>query len=412
MTTRRKNERGVALVTVAIFMVVILGFTVLGIDVARHAHTATEVQSIADAAARGGAKALLDNGGDPGTGIARAHAIANLNVMNGTLAPDADVLVDEGHWVSDPVTGDGVFEYCTTNTPCAANGSWGDTTCTPSDDCDRVTAVLAIPHTDVDNLFAGVFDFITGGKIANAAVGTTNQISRVEKLAIAAPSGPGGACQVPEGCSSNDWECYCNNGVAPCIPIAVPDCEFDPPNCNGVDCSLPTLQVASNGSDTAAWTGFDEGANASNIRAYMNQGPCDPPGRNDTIDQQVIGATITLNNGLNAAADRNVFGMAQCIAGLGDAPPQGCEVDENGNILSGERGNVFTLPVVEGGAGCDENFNQDRAMVGFATVRITDVGLDTTPRTVTVEVIRNASQTNAGSGGGCFGTDCRVTMTR
>jgi hypothetical protein len=414
MARRRANEHGAALFSVAIFLVVILGFTAVGIDVARLAHTATEVQTVADVAARAGAKALLDTGGTPGEGIARAKQIGNLNLMNGELAPDANVVVDEGHY--NVATGQ--FEYCTSDTPCAQNGQWGDLSCVPSDDCDRVTAVLATPNTTVDNLFAGVLDWIQSGRLTSAAIGTAHATTRVEKLALAAPSGPGAGCQVPEGCSANDWGCYCDNGVAPCLPITVPSCEFVPPNCNGNGCSLPTnLQVSSSGSDTAGWwTPSGESTSADTVRGYMAQGPCDPPGPDDILPPQNFDGSLNLNNGINASAENHVFGLAECLAGLDEAPenqPQGCEVDANGNIIPGQRGAVFQIPIFESrSADCTANFNQSAPIVGFATIRITAVDKNGPPRTITIDTIQNTSGTSTQLGGGCFGTDCRVTLAR
>jgi len=52
MKSRSSGQRGVALAYIAIFMVVIFGFTAVAIDIARLAHTATEVQTVADVAAR------------------------------------------------------------------------------------------------------------------------------------------------------------------------------------------------------------------------------------------------------------------------------------------------------------------------------------------------------------------------
>src|SRR5262245_38019710 len=102
MLQRRKKERGISLVMVAVFLCVICAFTALGIDIARLAYIATQVQSIADAAARAGATMLMSNGGTAGTGITRAKFIANQNGVNGHFIDitgnDAteDVKVDEG----------------------------------------------------------------------------------------------------------------------------------------------------------------------------------------------------------------------------------------------------------------------------------------------------------------------------
>lgn len=416
MTNRRKHESGIALAVVAVFMVALLGFAALGIDVARLAHTASEVQAVADAAARGGAKALLDSGGTPGSGIARAKVIAGLNFMNpqqpNQTAKVADVIVDEGQWVT---TGTPHFACCTNNTPCCKNGSWGGTTCSGgASNCDHPGAVVAVPHTDVDNLFAGVINFFQGGRIAAAAVDSGNETSRVEKLAVASPSGPGGACQVPAACAGiaadSRWGCMCDHGVAPCLPMAVPSCGFNPPNCSGVGCSLPnSLVVSNNNSDTMAWTGFSSGANTNNVRDFLEQGTCQAPGNPSPIGPQVIGSTINLTNGINSNANNGPFGLALCLYQTN----QGCKVDPvTGQIIPGQRGTVFTLPIFDNQSStCTGQLNQSHPIVGFSTVQITDASLGSN-RHVTVKVIRNTTATNTAGGGGCFGTDCRVTMVQ
>jgi Putative Flp pilus-assembly TadE/G-like len=57
----RPRERGAALATVGIFMIVLAGMAVLGVDVGRLAYTATETQVVADAGAVAYAKTMLDN---------------------------------------------------------------------------------------------------------------------------------------------------------------------------------------------------------------------------------------------------------------------------------------------------------------------------------------------------------------
>ena len=75
------KERGVVVVWLALFLLVLLGFGSLAVDVAKLAATKTQLQNAADAAALAGASAL-----DPGTGlivpdvaVARAQAVAASN---------------------------------------------------------------------------------------------------------------------------------------------------------------------------------------------------------------------------------------------------------------------------------------------------------------------------------------------
>jgi hypothetical protein len=423
MTTDRRNQRGIALIMVALFMVVILGFTVLGIDVARLAYVASEVQSVADAAARGGAKALMDVGGTPGVGITRAQAIAAENFMNGHAAdpnvePTQVVAVDEGHWVvDDEDTGEGHFACCTNNTPCCQGGSGLGCGGPGTLSCDRRTAVLAEPSTPVDNLLAGIFNFIDGGRIAVAAPTQGAEQTTVQKLAIAGPTGPSGGCQLPEGVScGNDWSCFCNNGIPPCLPIAVASCEFQPPNCNGVGCSLPTISMGPDGSDTAAFTGFTQGHSNSDVVKYINQGPCGKKNQ-EPIPGQDTGDLIDMSNGLRGGSQNQPFGLTACVAGIptkgnSNTAPQGCKVDSStGKIIPGQQGAVFQIPIFEAtDAECAVKFTDHSApIVGFATIEITDVQ---DKDMMTFKVLRNVSETHVQGGGGCFGFDCRVTMTR
>src|SRR5262245_21464944 len=53
-----KNERGVVIIWTAFFMIMMLGFVALGIDVAKIMATRTELQNAADAAALAGASAI------------------------------------------------------------------------------------------------------------------------------------------------------------------------------------------------------------------------------------------------------------------------------------------------------------------------------------------------------------------
>jgi Flp pilus assembly protein TadG len=57
-TADRRNERGVVIIWTAFFMLMMLGFVAIGIDVAKVMATRTELQNAADAAALAGASAL------------------------------------------------------------------------------------------------------------------------------------------------------------------------------------------------------------------------------------------------------------------------------------------------------------------------------------------------------------------
>ena len=64
LTKVRSRERGVVIIWIAFFMLTMLGFVALGIDVAKVMATRTELQNAADAAALAGASAV-----NPKTGV-------------------------------------------------------------------------------------------------------------------------------------------------------------------------------------------------------------------------------------------------------------------------------------------------------------------------------------------------------
>src|SRR5688572_22681646 len=199
MTARRPGQRGVALVMTIIFLMMLMGLTAVGIDVAHLTHLANEAQSIADASARAGARALNNAGGVPGSSNPDAHTIATSNFLNGERAAAVDVLVDEGFFNSI----DRVFECCTSNSPCCSDGSWGSLQCTNggAGRCEKRAAVLATTVTTADNLLAAIFGAPT---------------TEVEKVAVAAYQGPSLGCNAPEGCGVDDYACWCQNNRAPC----------------------------------------------------------------------------------------------------------------------------------------------------------------------------------------------------
>jgi hypothetical protein len=399
MTRRPKDQRGAALAAIAVFMVVIVGFAAVAIDVARLAHTATEVQTVADVAARAGAKALIDNNGTPGTGITRAKLIANDNLMNGDLAPNADVLVDEGHYNFAQER----FECCTSSTPCCQDGSWGDVTCANSNSCTTRTAVLATPRTGVDNLLAGVFDWVAQGKFLNAAVGTANATTTVEKAAIAVPSGPGVGCAPPAGCGAMDWSCFCSHGVAPCLPITAPSCAFPTPCAQGT-CQLPPLNMGGPKTDTANWHGFQQGHGASTVRSFMEQPACPVPGNPSAPGSQSVNGDqswIDLTNGVVA----NAFDAAHCVW----QNNLGCSWS-NGHI-SGGGGTVFTIPIFAA-TNCSASYSGQQDVVGFATIQITNVIKNGSKSKLDIVTLSNTSTVLPPAGGGCFGSDCRILLAK
>jgi Flp pilus assembly protein TadG len=77
----QRNERGVVIIWSAFFMIMMLGFVALGIDVAKIMSTRTQLQNAADAAALAGASALNLGTGQimPDTAVIRAQGTAFRN---------------------------------------------------------------------------------------------------------------------------------------------------------------------------------------------------------------------------------------------------------------------------------------------------------------------------------------------
>jgi hypothetical protein len=398
----RRQQRGIALVYVAIFLAVIFGFAALGIDVARIAHVATEDQTVADAAARGGAQRLGELGGAPNAGITRAHQIANMNSMNGATVQNSDVDVDEGFYNAAART----FECCTSNATCCSGlRTMYDWRCVGAGALcatGKRSAVLAAPHTQVQNLLAGILGSAT---------------TSIDKVAVASLTGPSTGCAAPAGCAGNDWGCFCSHGVAPCLPIAIPSCQFPNP-CDDAPgaCQLPAVNMGSPSGDTAAWTGFQSGHSTSNIRGYIDQPPaCDPNGSYTPPGEQGLfggNNTIDVTNGVTGNGSNNPFNVMQCIFNNN----LGCSVDSNGNFVDGNGsgqgggGRYFTVPVYNDST-CASPDTGSQSIVGFATIVITSVaGAAGSANQINIQTVSHTSATPSPGGGICAGTDCGVSM--
>jgi hypothetical protein len=286
-----------------------------------------------------------------------------------------------------------------------------------------------MPHTTVNNILSGVLDYVQNGAMtASAAPGPSHATTSIEKVAVAGFTGPGQGCNVPAGCTTGDWACYCSQGVAPCLPIGAPSCYYTDP-CLDQSC-LPALSTSPNG--TAAWVTFGSpppSPSASTVRPYLDHGSCDPnaagvsPTPVPTLNANEL---LNANNGISSSGKGNVFDLLQCIVGQPVActrdndclatntcvggfcsyTPQGCTADAAGTI-TGYGGNVFQIPIFDLGTDCSVQPTSNYSIVGFATVRITNVQLG---GPVSAQTIPHTDTQPTQSGGGCFGTNCELTM--
>jgi Flp pilus assembly protein TadG len=210
-TVRRRHERGAVLAAVGIALLTFFALAAVGVDIGRLAFTAAEVQTVADAAATAGAKAILDER-DPD---ADARAVGALNNIDGTptASGDLDVLL-------------GNFDF---DSNAFAQGG------TP------INAVRAVGNREVTNIWASV-------------VGSAN--TTVVKQATAAVGAPcSGRPTLPLALG----DCY-----FPCECYTAEDCQQQ--GC------LPT-QTHDSTSDNSAWTGYFDGANKDTILGYI-PAPC------------------------------------------------------------------------------------------------------------------------------------------
>ena len=208
MSDRGPGRRGAVMVALAIALPAFLALLVVGIDLGRLGHAATEVQTVADSAATAGATALLLGRG-AGAATADARQVADRNRVDGQGGRPAVTGVTLGRW-DDPMA--------------AFVPGGGD----PS--AVRVTAGATIA-----TLVAGVLGDPT---------------ATVDKTATAAFAGLGQA--------------------RPTLPLAVGECRFPVPQaCFGRPGCLPTLSAAPQAGENTAWTAFRQAATAGNVRRYL-----------------------------------------------------------------------------------------------------------------------------------------------
>jgi hypothetical protein len=159
----------------------------------------------------------------------------------------------------------------------------------------------------------------------------------------------------------------------PTLPLAVGDCNFPTPDCMDDEC-LPTLvQVPSTDAqdegDNSAWTAFFEQAGQTEINSYF---PTACGGGGEVSPTIHVGDDITLNNGqltpllnlLDACLDAGI--------------------------------NEFLVPIIE----CGIQFVQTAPVLGFATIRVTDVVSTGDPKYVQLDAIFNASAPGPPGGDG------------
>jgi Flp pilus assembly protein TadG len=190
----RNGERGFALAAFALSMTALCALAAVAIDLGRIAHTANEVQNVADIAATAGATNLM-KGGTAATARGDAQAVVAQNAVAGSTASIQTADLQVGQY--DPTTN------------AFTNGA------TPPN------AVRATPSATVQNLFAGIF----GASFMNTTI---------SKTATAGFIGLGQA--------------------AATLPLAIGVCNFQNlESCFASSDCLPKFTQAPNGSDNTGW---------------------------------------------------------------------------------------------------------------------------------------------------------------
>jgi Flp pilus assembly protein TadG len=259
--TRRRSERGIALAYFGIIMIMLIGFVVIGVDVARLAFTASEVQSIADSAALAAIGDYAANKADP---TAHTKTIVADNTVDGRAGTIAS-----GTTAGIELLEAGTYDW---NTKAFAVGTWGTA---------GINAARAHGKGTVTNLVA-------------AAIGVVN--SSVHRQAIAAV---GGACNevaaLPIAIEQQAIQQYINS----------PDCE-----------NIPVTRLFQVPTDNSCFTSLSTAAAGSSSESAHVPAACckgNKCGGGQTASLN-IGDPIALNNGQDAT-------VLQIIAGCATANP-------------------------------------------------------------------------------------------
>lgn len=229
------NEKGVAVPMMAVALLVLVGFTGLGVDVGRLGLVADETQNAADIAATAGAMQLFaPSPSDPGASP-RNHAenlLARNTINNTAVSPSHLTVFETGNY---------------------ANGNF-------TANLPPINAVRAQVQITVNNLiFAGI-GFPT---------------SLVTKEAIAAFDPVGGG--------------------QPTLPLTIGECLLGE-NCNEGGCDVVLTQVP-DPEDNSAFTGFFQTASAQQIEAFFPQDCLNGNQTHSDLPYVSVGDFISLLNG-------------------------------------------------------------------------------------------------------------------
>src|SRR5262249_55207983 len=139
-------------------------------------------------------------------------------------------------------------------------------------------------------------------------------------------------------------------------------------------CNLPALNVGGPTSDTATWTGYQNGHSTPSVRGFLEVSPCKSSGNGSHTppgEPNIVGPNneIDLTHGVTGSpqAKNNPFAMTKCVMDN----KLGCNIDSTGKITAGP-GVVFSIPVFDQTT-CSSPASGMTPVVGFATIALTSV---------------------------------------
>ncbi len=224
-----RNERGVVIIWSAFFMLMMLGFVALGIDVAKVMATRTELQNAADAAALAGVSAIDFSTGQvmPDSAVMRAQLTSSNNkafvdapVSVTLLAADVQVNSDEntvkvtvrrnsatdGSMVTHVAQVLGITRVDVNATATAK----AERTC---QQCERLAPMAALPP-------AGQGTFRVGCNQPYQLVRGDGSGSNGNWQLLSFPDCPEGQCADMSGATGADYlRCLLENGYACCVSV-------------------------------------------------------------------------------------------------------------------------------------------------------------------------------------------------
>jgi len=210
-----------------------IGLAVIAIDLGHLSTVAGEVQTLADAAAAGGARSLMqpDGNGDP---VAAAELLLASNTVDGRTGSKAASNIQIG-----------TYDF--------AEAQFSKGGATPN-------AVRVTVSANVYNIVAGVYG---------------DQQSNVTRESIAAFSG--------------------NASARPMLPLAIGKCHFASYQKSSNCAAMPTLKQAPDGGDGSGWTSLGpDNASASKAVQYL---PADCGGGGVTPPRLRVGEPVGIMNG-------------------------------------------------------------------------------------------------------------------